>query len=545
MTEKGRLSSTNALEQGILSDSSRHLSLMNRLKDLSQFDGVIPLTRSAKFFSTRDNIVGLHHFAYLDLTEFTTMTNVKNIKSEAGLKSIWPGKGHTWLESLQLIGFSKKAVERMMQTSVTYNNVLWIWTPALREETDMPESDIAIVDKIKRLCTGVVDAFKDLRRFHMAVQKEGGDHWKSTRQRLLLPSNPSNVVDLVSPTAPKQVSLLGSNDTLGSSCSSSAIDSQFMNSEIVPLLLDLPMENYSKKNQEMLDELSRIQNILDFTRKHIESSCLDVGEVVSRGVLFPEEKEKLSLLLSSVKVTDIVEGLQSINLGNDTYFCLSRFRGTGKKTGQRQARILSHLLQEIGITQHGLSLFLRRHATKIKEALPSAQIDVGPARLTAEETAQIQAGMSKSNYPTLAAQLNSKGHRIFASWNQVQQVKEDNMNDRVFVLETVGVTGNKGKEEDCKMIIISQDVLALLSSELEVRLKNGDLISDFRLRDSPMVADVHDLPIALSQDSGQGSVKAFIHLVGVRGSCSAFKSRIPWMYDQASPIQKKSQMMLP
>jgi hypothetical protein len=92
--------------------------------------------------------------------EFTTMTNVKNIKSEAKLRSIWPGKGNTWLESLQFIGFFKKAVERMMQTYVTYKNVLCILTPALHEETDMPESDVAIVDKIKRLCTGVVDAFK-------------------------------------------------------------------------------------------------------------------------------------------------------------------------------------------------------------------------------------------------------------------------------------------------------------------------------------------------------------------------------------------------
>ncbi len=40
----------------------------------------------------------------------------------------------------------------MMQTYVTYKNV--------HEETDMPESDVAIVDKMKRLCTGVVDAFK-------------------------------------------------------------------------------------------------------------------------------------------------------------------------------------------------------------------------------------------------------------------------------------------------------------------------------------------------------------------------------------------------
>ena len=27
-----------------------------------------------------------------------------------------------------------------------HNNVLWIWTPALREETDMPESDIGDQD---------------------------------------------------------------------------------------------------------------------------------------------------------------------------------------------------------------------------------------------------------------------------------------------------------------------------------------------------------------------------------------------------------------
>ena len=85
------------------------------------------------------------------------MTNVKNIKSEAKLRSIWPGKGNTWLKSLQFIGFSKKAVERMMQTYVTYKNVLY---KNVHEETDMPESDVAIVDKIKRLCTGVVDAFK-------------------------------------------------------------------------------------------------------------------------------------------------------------------------------------------------------------------------------------------------------------------------------------------------------------------------------------------------------------------------------------------------
>ena len=102
---------------------------------------MIPLNRSAKFFSARDNIVGLHHFAYLDLTEFTTMANVKNIKSEAQLRSIWPGKGNAWLESLQCIGFSKKAVERMMQTYVTFKSFLCILTPALHEETDMPESE--------------------------------------------------------------------------------------------------------------------------------------------------------------------------------------------------------------------------------------------------------------------------------------------------------------------------------------------------------------------------------------------------------------------
>ena len=48
----------------------------------------------------------------------------------------------------------------MMQTSLTFKSALWICTPALREETDMPESDIAIVDKIKRLCTRVVDALQ-------------------------------------------------------------------------------------------------------------------------------------------------------------------------------------------------------------------------------------------------------------------------------------------------------------------------------------------------------------------------------------------------
>jgi hypothetical protein len=57
--------------------------------------------------------------------------------------------------------------------------------------------------------------------------------------------------------------------------------------------------------------------------------------------------------------------------------------------------------------------------------------------LTAIETAQIQAEMSKSGFQRLAAELNSKGFKIFAPWNQVQQLKEENFNDRVFVRITV------------------------------------------------------------------------------------------------------------
>ena len=88
------------------------------------------------------------------------------------------------------------------------------------------------------------------------------------------------------------------------------------------------------------------------------------------------------------------------------------------------------------------------------------------------------------------------------------------------------------------MTIIVQDMLTLLSSELEVRQSNGDLIPEFRLRDAPSNCEYLDLPIALSQDGGQGSVKSFFHLVGVKGACSAFKARVPWMYEQASPRQK-------
>jgi hypothetical protein len=538
MSEKRRLSSANALAQGIISDSNAHILLKQRLLDLPEFNGVIPLTRSESFFSAHRNIVGLHDFAYLDLKEFTTMTNEKNIESEAGPRSIWPGKGQSWTSSLQLIGFSRKNVERVMQASITYNKCTWIWPPALRDDIDMPESSNAIIDIVKRLCSCDLDAFKELRRLHMLLQKEGRLHWKCTRQRLLLPSTSSNFVDLMSPPAPKRTNPSGAQHQPGSS-SSSEINPVPNAEELRPDLLVSEPEDVSR-NELYLSKQDLFESfLLDNKIQRHERLFLDVHEIISRGALIPEEIEPLSSLLSSIKKTDVVEGLQSINVGSDTYFSFSHFRGTGKKTGQRQARILSHLLKLIGISQHGMSSFLRRHASEIKEALPAAHIEVGPARLNAEETAQIQAGMSKSNYQSLAAQLNSRGHRVFAPWNQVKQLKEDNMNERVFVFETVGVSGTKGKEEECKMIVATQDVLTLLASELEVRLKNGDLISDFRLRDFPVDADFHDLPIALSQDSGQGSVKAFIHLVGVRGSCSAFKSRIPWMYDQASQTQKR------
>ena len=182
--------------------------------------------------------------------------------------------------------------------------------------------------------------------------------------------------------------------------------------------------------------------------------------------------------------------------------------------------------------------FLRRHETEIKGALPASGISIGPARLSAEETAQIQGEISISTFELLAANLNSRGHKVFAPWTQVEKHKENKLNDRVFVHEAEGVTGCKGEKKRCKMTIIVQDMLTLLSSELEVRQSNGDLIQEFRLRDAPSNCEYLDLPIALSQDGGQGSVKSFFHLVGVKGACSAFKARVPWMYEQASPRQK-------
>ena len=392
MSEKRRLSSTNRVGQGVVIDSKIHPTLFERLRDIHNFDGVLPLTRNARFFSEHLNIVGLHDLAYMDIDAFTAITNDKIFESEGKLKSFWPGKGQRWQASFQLIGFSKKAAEKVMQTSVIYHSTIWICAQALRDETPVPENPNAIIDIVKRLCSGEMNAFSELRRFHMYVQNQGDDHWKSTRQRVLLPS--TSIIDLVSPKKeePKKVGISGDQDlsktgsSSSSSSSSCAIDSQCKDDEIVPTSwkdLQLPeLALNSPPTNEEAQEMIRILNetVADINKKYEslkernEKSCLDVSEILSRArgshSLLPEEEEKLSFLLSSIKQTNIIDGLQSIKLGNETYFSLSRFRGKKHKTGQRQARILSILLEKMGITEHGLSLFLRRHVSEVKKSAP-------------------------------------------------------------------------------------------------------------------------------------------------------------------------------